>query len=1179
MAASLSFVHLSVRSYFSIKDGAFSPEDLARRTAELGMPAVALTDRDGLYGSPRFAAACSHYGVRPIFGATLTVRTLAGDRLVTMLAKDATGYGNLCRLITAAQMSGERGDPALTTGQVCERAVGLICLLGPESDPGRLAIEGRLDAARAALCPYLDAFGLPGRGDSSPSLFVNVRSHLEPDSTSQVRRLVKLADDSGVPAVATNGVRYLGPEDAFLADVLECMREIVPLAEHHISHRNSEGYLKPAQDMRALFEEKPELCDRTVEIAERCEFDLGVGERHFPDFPTPRDRSAGSVLAERCWRGMTDRGMRPTREVSDRLNHELALIQTMGYAAYFLTVADIVDDIRAMGIRVACRGSAAGSLVCHLTRISDVDPVRHGLLFERFINPLRDELPDIDIDVESARRKEVYDAILARYGDDRCACVNMVDTFRARGAIREVGKALGLPEGEVDLAAKAFPHIEAHHVRAAIEHLPELEGLNLNAGQLEMLFGVVERLNGFPRHIALHPSGVVLSGHHLPDRVPLERSFEGYRMVQADKDDVELLGLLKLDVLGVRMLSAMRHCLDEIASTGGEKVDLDEIPQGDPTTFELIRSSDTLGCFQIESPGQRELLQKFQPTQWSDLIVDISLFRPGPVKSDMITPFLNRRHGVEPVWYPHPFLEPALAESYGVVVYHEQVMKVLAAVAGYDLSECDRIRRHLADDLEVEQIEPDFLRRAVARGVPERLAKDIWDKILQFASFGFCKAHAAAFAVPTYQSAWLKAHYPAHFLAGVLTHEPGMYPRRLILEDARHHGIEILPLDINLSEPEYTVEVIKGEKAADLAATPTRSRFALDRGGPPAAARRPRRRLVIDQLARLPLAGASGGSLPPSPATRADEALGEAMPPTRQYGIRLALKSVMGISEAEVRSVLEARADRPFADVGDVLRRTSLSRPVAEALAHAGAFDRLPDAPGSRRDRLYVAMVADAPREGEQMVLPLREGGPPPGLREYTGAEQVRSELEVMGVDATRHLLEFYRPLLEDLGVTHARDLGDLKGDRWLMVAGVKVASQTPAVRSGQRIIFLTLDDGTGLADVTVFERVQPWCAKTVFHGFVLAVWGRLRRTGVRGASVVAERVWDLALLARARREGKLAEVFANTPPGPAEPSGRTHPGGGTGSAIAAAVPPLLHGIAVAPTRKVWHASGGSAGR
>jgi error-prone DNA polymerase len=1090
----LPFVHLNVRSYFSMKDGAFSPEDLALRAAELGMPAVAMTDRDGLYGAARFAEACRQVGVRPILGSILTVRTLRGDHRVVLLAKDGPGYGNLCRLLTAAHMTGERGDPALTTGQVCERAGGLVCLVGPVSEPGRLASEGRMDAAMNAIGPWREAFG--------PDLLVEVQHRMEAGSVTEIRRLLQLSDRAGVHAVATNAVRYLVPQDAFLADVLECMREIVPVASHHLTRCNAEGYLKPAGAMRALFAERPELCDRTLEVAERCRFDIGLGEVHFPRFPTPRGRSAGSVLAERCWRGLEDRGMKPAAHVRDRLDHELALIQTMGYAAYFLTVADICADIRAMGIRTACRGSAAGSLVCYLTRISDVDPILHGLLFERFINPLREELPDIDIDVESARRKDVYDAVLARHGEDRCACVTMVDTYRARGAIREVGKALGFPEGEVDLAAKAFPHIGAHHVREAMGKLPELEGLNLDAGQLDLLFRVVERLNGFPRHLALHPSGIVLSGHDLPDRLPLERSFEGYRMVQADKDDVELLGLLKLDVLGVRMLSAMRHALDEIARTEDEKVDLDAIPAEDPGTFALIRSSDTLGCFQIESPGQRELLQKFQPTEWADLIIDISLFRPGPVKSDMITPFLNRRHGAEPVAYPHALMTEALRESHGVVVYHEQVMKVLAAVAGYDLSECDRIRRHLADDIEVDRIEPDFLRRATRRGVPATVARKIWHDVLQFASFGFCKAHAAAFAVPTYQSAWLKAHYPAHFLAGVLTHEPGMYPRRLILEDARHHGIEILPLDINLSEPEYTVE------------------------------------------------GLHSG-------------------PSSRYGIRLGLKDVHGISQSQIDSILRSRAERPFVDVGDVLRRAELSRPVAEALAHAGAFDRLAGGRGTRRDRLFVAMVADAPREGEQAALPLAEPPAVAGLSEYSSAERVRAELEVVGMDASRHLMEFYHPLLEDLGAVPACDLGDLKGGRWLMVAGVKVATQTPAVRSGQRIIFLTLDDGTGLADVTVFERVQPWCAKPLFHGFLLAVWGRLRRSGVRGASLVAERVWDLTVLSRARQDGRLAETMAQGGPRPGE---RASVGAG------AFVPPP-HGMAAPAVRKVWHASGGSAGR
>ncbi|HEX2267467.1 MAG TPA: DNA polymerase III subunit alpha, partial [Actinomycetota bacterium] len=704
------FIHLNVRSYFSIKDGAFSPEDLAGRAAELGMPAVAITDRDGLYGAPRFAAACRHYGVKPIFGATLTVRTKRGDHRVTLLARDALGYGNLCRLITTAHMTGERGDPALTTGQVCERPSGLICLLGPQSEPGHLAAAGLHDAAHAAVHPFRDAFG----GSTHESnLFVEVQNRLEAERAMEIRRMVRFADELGIPAVATNGVRYLVREDAFLADILECMREIVPIASHHVTRANAEGYLKQAREMRALFAERPDLCDRTVEIAERCEFDLGLGQVHFPKFPTPAGRSAGSVLAERCWHGLDDRGMKPTREVRERLDHELAQIQVMGYAAYFLTVADIVDDIRAMGIRTACRGSAAGSLVCYLTRISDVDPVRHGLLFERFINPLREELPDIDIDVESARRKDVYDAVLSRHGDDRCACVTMIDTYRARGAIREVGKTLGLPEGEVDLAAKAFPHIGAHHVREAMRKLPELADSNLDAGQLDLLFRVVERLNGFPRHLALHPSGIVLSGHDLPDRVPLERSFEGYRMVQADKDDVELLGLLKLDVLGVRMLSAMHHAVDEIARTEGEKVDLDDIPLGDPATFDLIRASDTLGCFQIESPGQRELLQKFQPTKWSDLIIDISLFRPGPVKSDMITPFLNRHHGRDAAVYTDPRLRAVLSETHGVVVYHEQLMRTISEMTGYDLPTADRIRRHLNDEEHVEEIHADFVQRSI----------------------------------------------------------------------------------------------------------------------------------------------------------------------------------------------------------------------------------------------------------------------------------------------------------------------------------------------------------------------------------------------------------------------------------------------------------------------------------
>jgi len=618
--------------------------------------------------------------------------------------------------------------------------------------------------------------------------------------------MLRLAERLHIPAAATNAVRYLEPGDAFLADALECMRQIVPLASNHVSRANAEGWLKPPDAMRELFAERPDLCDETLRLAERASFDLGLKRIHFPDFPTPAGRSADAVLAERCWRGVRERDMRETPELRERLHLELSMIRRMGYAAYFLTVDEIVDDIKAMGIFAACRGSAAGSLVCYLTGISDVDALRHDLAFERFLNPMRDELPDVDIDVESARREDVYDMILTRHGQERAACVAMIDTYRARAAIREVGKVLGLPDVEVGVVAKAFPHISTRHLREGIDRLPELRGVNLPMPQLDLLFRVAERLDGFPRHVALHPCGIVLASHDLVERVPLERSANGHRMAQADKDDVELLGYLKLDILGVRMLSSMRHAIGEIARTTGEKVDLGQIPLDDEPTFELIRASDTLGCFQIESPGQRELLQKLQPTRWEDLVVDISLFRPGPVKSDMIRPYLARRSGRERPVYVHPNLRPALRETFGVIVYHEQVMRTLASLAGYDLTYADHVRRHLDDEAMLPELRAEFLEHANARGVDPAAAATTWDDIAQFASFGFCKAHAAAFAVPTYRSAWLKTHYPAHFLAGILTHDPGMYPRRLLLDDARRHGVEILPLDVNRSEPDYVVE-------------------------------------------------------------------------------------------------------------------------------------------------------------------------------------------------------------------------------------------------------------------------------------------------------------------------------------------------------------------------------------
>ncbi|MGH8895389.1 MAG: DNA polymerase III subunit alpha, partial [Actinomycetes bacterium] len=520
--------------------------------------------------------------------------------------------------------------------------------------------------------------------------------------------------------------------------------------------------------------------------------------------------AAQAMLRERCEAGLGRRAMAATSAVRNRLEEEMGVIEKLGYPSYFLTVADVVDLIRDMGVRVAARGSGAGSLVNYLLGISGVDPMRHGLLMERFLSPLREALPDVDIDVESARRTEVYERILDRFGGERVACVSMMDTYRVRHAIRDVGAALGMPPGEIDQIAKAFPHIRARDVHNALQELPELRASRLGQhgeGGLDLLFRLVERLDGLPRHVALHPCGVLLSDTTLLDRTPVEASWLGFPMSQFDKDDVEELGLLKLDVLGIRMQSAMAYAVDEVVRVdGGEPIDLDDqaqVPLDDPDTFALIQSTRTLGMFQIESPGQRELVGKFGPETFGDLITDISLFRPGPVKSDMVTPFLKARQGWAEPEYLHDDLRYALEETCGVVVFHEQVLQIISTFTGCTLAEADEVRRALGAPDGQPEVEVWLRPRALARGYDVPTVERVWEVLKAFASFGFCKAHAAAFALPTYQSAWLKAHHPAAFLAGVLTHDPGMYPKRLILDDARQFGIAVLPLDVNRSDATY----------------------------------------------------------------------------------------------------------------------------------------------------------------------------------------------------------------------------------------------------------------------------------------------------------------------------------------------------------------------------------------
>ena len=1046
------FTHLHLASGYSFKYGTTLPEKIVEQAHNFAMSAIALTDRDTLAGAIRFVGSCLTYSISPIIGVDFEADE--GSRL-TLLATPGRGWTSLVRLVTAIKESGSPLSLRFLQ-EHSELTSHLLALHGPDSLIGRAIVARRYEKALALFNQSRDLFL-----DQTIECVSHLIAGDGPRSTTHAARALGFARDHDLPVLLTNAARMLTRDDAPIADILDATRHRLPLHKKVVERRNAEAFVKDTDEMSLLADQIARaagerngraLLRTTREWAERATLspksDIGIGSIHLPEPEVVGARNQDELIRQlrnRSYSGIAHRYGSDRPDVIERLEKELSIIRELGYESYFLTVADVTDRARASGIRVAARGSGAGSLVCHLLGISGVEPLSLGLLMERFCSPLRRALPDIDIDVESARRLEIYDQVFTRYGK-RAATVAMIDTYRARHAIRDVGAALALPPMEIDLVAKSLPHIRARNIKASLNNLPELKNLNLTSPLWQMALGLAERLDGLPRNLAMHPCAVVLSDISLYDRAPIEKNVSGYPMVQWDKDDVEAIGLLKLDILGVRMQSSLAYALSEIERVKGEAVDIDAIPLDDSKTFSLIQSTKTLGLFQIESPGQRELVGKFSPETFTDLIIDISLFRPGPVKSDMITPFLNARQGWSAREIFHRDLAPILESTEGVVVFHEQVIEIIATMTGISLAQADEKRRALGDREGQQEVCDWFFPASLARGYSLELTTKIWDVLRAFASFGFCKAHAAAFALPTYQSAWLKTHYPAAFLAGVLTHDPGMYPKRLILDEVRQLDIAIAPLDINRSDRSYRVE--------------------------------------------------SDG---------------------RSEAIRLALTDLSGISESEVDSII---AHRPYLDLADVIHRSGISRPTAEALLMVGAFDALH--PGlNRRDLLlhlndlYRWSRTTSRAISSLDVSQLTFGFTPPvtktGLPDLRDNERVRNEVEILGMDVSHHMIEFYSEFLNQIGAIRSCDLLKQRSKSSVLVAGVKVALQTPPVRSGKRVMFLTLDDGYGCSDATFFEDAQRSYAEVLRNSWLLLVRGEIRRTGARGVSLRATEAWDLS--------------------------------------------------------------------
>ncbi len=802
------YVELHCHSSFSLLDGASAPEALAARAAALEMPALALTDHDALYAAPRFIRAAREAGIRPIVGAELS---LQGGGHLTLLVENEAGWHNLCYLISRAQAGAAKGEAALPAAELEGCTDGLIALSGcPRGEIASALRRGRRRQALAAARRYGDLFG-------PDHFWIELQRHSLPGEERLVRQLTGLARYLRLGCVAANNVHYAERDGHRLQDVLVCIRHNTTLDQAtHLRRLNSEYYLKSPAEMAALFPDHPEALANTLRLAERCRFEPRYGLQDLPRYETPDGMSSEAYLRRLCRQGLRERYGEPPARAREQLQRELDVIGRAGLANYFLIVWDIVRFARENGIRCQGRGSAASSLAAYLLHISPVNPLAHDLVFERFLSDERLQAdaafaPDIDVDFDAARREEVIQYVYRRYGTAHVAMACTFTTYRRKSALRDVSKALGLSPEVVAAAARALE---------TEEETPRLPD-QADQGSLELLLDLCRQIRGLPRHLGIHSGGMVISGAPLMGRMPTEPATMVNRVVtQWDKEGLEEAGLVKIDVLGLRMLSAIGDAAALVRETTGAAPDLPGLDLAQPAVFDeatgmddlvyaMIREADTLGVFQVESRAQSQMLPRLRPRSFADLVVAISLIRPGPIQGNMVHPYLRRRLGLEPVAYAHPLLQPALKETLGVILFQEQVLKVARDLAGFTPGQGEQLRRALGAKRATEAIDRlrgDFLAGARANGVPPEVAETVFEQLRAFGGYSFAKSHAAAFAVLVYQSAWLKRYHFLPFMAALLNNQPmGFWTPAVLLGEVRRKGYAVLPVDVHQSQARCTV--------------------------------------------------------------------------------------------------------------------------------------------------------------------------------------------------------------------------------------------------------------------------------------------------------------------------------------------------------------------------------------
>ncbi|MCA1572581.1 MAG: DNA polymerase III subunit alpha, partial [Chloroflexi bacterium] len=1064
------FVHLHVHSEFSLLDGLSRIGEMTKRVSEQGMPALALTDHGSMYGVIPFYAAAKKAGIKPIIGLEAYVaprgmtdkegKQDADYHHMILLAKDDVGYRNLLALTTASHLEGYYYKPRIDKGLLARHSKGLIgtsaCLGGEVLK--RLGQGDEAAAARAAN-EYRDILG-------DGNFFIEVQEHGIDEQKRLHTQLVELARRENIPLVATNDTHYTSPDQYEAHDLLVCIQTASNVdTPGRMRFENNEFYLKSPAQMRRLFNgELPDAMDNTLLIAQQCEVNLDFTGLRLPHFEVPAGESEASWLRKECQRGLLDRYGTITDAIRNRLDYELGIIDRMGYSAYFLIVADFTRFAREQGIMITCRGSAPGSIVTYSLKITPVDPLEYGLPFERFLNPDRVTMPDIDIDFQDSRRDEVIQYVTGKYGDDRVAQIITFGTLGAKAAIRDVGRAMGLTYAEADRVAKAVPSELNISLARAVDTSPPLRELMAGDDRVDKLIGIAKQLEGVSRHASTHAAGIVISREPLTEIMPLQRATDGKTtMTQFEMHACEALGLLKFDFLGLINLTILADAVDLVRTHRSIELDVDKLPLDDRKTFELLSTGETTGIFQLEGSGMRRYVKELKPTEVRDLAAMVALFRPGPMAN--IPAYIRRKHGDEAVSYLHDSLEPALRDTYGIFVYQEDIMTAAIAMADYTGPEADNLCYAIRKKKEavLRQHEAKFKAGAKKKGIPPGIVDQVFHEFEPFARYGFNKAHATCYGLIAYQTAYLKANYPIEFMTAVMNGFSGRAEKvAAVIAECRRLGIEVRPPDVQKSSAPFTVET-------DAGGVPEAIRFGM------AAIKN------VGEGAIEAIASVRDGGAEPGPFASLDDLC-------RRVDLRTVNKRVM-------ESLIKANAVASLGTAGALLG------------ALDGALEN-----GQRHQRDVAAgqftlfdLFAPAAADGSVQFL---DGG-----EEIPRRERLRWEKELIGLYLSEHPLGDIADQLPDYVTAYTGDLAEEAEAAKVTLGGILISSRRVVTRAGSTMLVATLEDLQGSVEIVVFPKVFEQTAQSWADDSIVLVTGRIdRRDETPQILCEAVHAWDDAV-------------------------------------------------------------------